>query len=210
MSQANHYILAAIDLSGSMAGRSIATAQTQIQELYSEIRQVQGFTTEDIYYGIIGFDEDAFWLMDLSKIADITNLPKFQIRPDGEGLYKRTSYASLLSFLDRQLSVQRIPAEFESLHILLFSDGFSADREDLLLAAFGKLKGNRYYTSPKCERYSINDEMDSSKTQLEYRAWFSSDFVSNAKNMVDSAGFSGLISRILASFTSGQVIPTVF
>ena len=198
-------VLAIIDLSGSMVGQSIATAQAQVQELLWELKATQTSTANVIRFGLMGFADAAGWILRPKNVDEINDLPVLQIKPDESGLYPGTSYSAMLTELERSLNPAFLCDQYpiNSLHVILFSDCFSTDGEQALRGAMERLKGNAVFADRRCRCYVIRDELDRDKGRLDYRTWLVQAFTRAREHVTDAAGFSDLISRISAELTGG-------
>ena len=198
-------VLAIVDLSGSMAGQSIATAQAQIQELLWELKSTQASTSEVIRFGLMGFEAGAEWILRPTDVDEINDLPTLRIKRDGNGFFPRTNFCAMLLELERSLNPRFLCDQqpIRGLHVILFSDGFSTDREQELRDTMERVQKNQVFSDRRCRRYVVRDELDQAKRELSYRAWLVEAFTGAEENVTNAAGFSALISQISAKLTGG-------
>lgn len=207
----DHVVLAVVDLSGSMAGQSVSTAQIQIQELFSALKSTQDHSSGLIRFGLMGFHERTQWLIKPEDIDKINDLPILQITPTPSGLYPKTNCIAMLQELNRSLTPQFLCGRslLKSLNIILISDGFPTDRTEKLRATMSNLRNNEVFSDSHCRRFVIRDEFDVKKARVNYGRWFLEEFVGNTDNMVSAEGFSALTSRISADLI-GDIPSSVF
>lgn len=198
-------VLAIVDLSGSMAGQSIATAQAQIQELLWEMKSTQASTSNVIRFGLMGFESGARWIMKPTNVDEINDLPTLRIKMDQNGFFPRTNFSAMLMELERGMNPGFLCDQepIRSLHVILFSDGFSTDQEQELRDTMERLQKNKVFSDRRCRRYVIRDELDWAKRELSYRTWLVEAFAGAKENVTNAAGFSALISQISVELTGG-------
>jgi hypothetical protein len=188
-----------------MAGQSITTAQIQIQELFSALKLTQQHSTGTIRFGLMGFSDSARWLKKPEDVNKIEDLPSLQILENSSGLYPRTNCEQMLHELKKSMTTQFLCNQYslKSLNIVLLSDGFPTDNEDVLRDAMKMLKSNAVFSDSRCKRFVIRDELEPKKRSIDYGMWFLDEFAGNKDNIVDTDGFSALISRISAELIDG-------
>ncbi|HIR12945.1 MAG TPA: VWA domain-containing protein [Candidatus Choladousia intestinavium] len=189
-------VLVVADLSGSMAGQPVSRMNVQISELLSELKTTQTMAANSIRFGLLGFHEKKQWLILPAGVDELDHLPMLQIGKRSDGFFARSNYSIMLAELNRCMNRDFLCGNrsLNTVHVLLFSDGFPTDSWQSLKNASASLKKNTVFSNERCRRYVIQER--EYKGQGNYRGDFWTDFVNSKENIIQAEQFSELLGDI--------------
>lgn len=205
-------VLIILDHSGSMQGQPAVTARIQIQELLSELKYVQRRAKNEIRFALMTFDAHAKWVMPPTDVDQINDLNIPAIQSDQQGLYPRTSFATMLQDLEGKLTPRFLcnNCPLNSLNIVLFSDCFPSDPEPRLREMMGKLQRNPVFSDSRCNRFLVRVVLNPELMQVNYQHWFRDAFPSRKSNECEPSDFSGLVNQIIEELDDSVGVASVF
>ena len=205
-------VLALVDLSGSMAGQSFSKVKVQISELFSELRTARAAAVNSIRFGLLGFHESQQWISPPEEVDQIDSLPMLAIGTRQDGLGARSNYSIMFHELDRCMNRHFLcrGRDLNSVHIILFTDGYPTDDQAVLKNSLEALKKNPVFSNERCRRYVIREKKTAVGQYDRYLAEFWYGFVPFVENVVDADRFSEMLGRIRGELTGGVEEENVF
>ena len=203
-------VLVVADLSGSMAGQPVSRMNVQISELLSELKTTQTMAANSIRFGLLGFHEKKQWLILPAGVDELDHLPMLQIGKRSDGFFARSNYSIMLAELNRCMNRDFLCGNrsLNTVHVLLFSDGFPTDSQQSLKNAAASLKKNAVFSNDRCRRYVIQER--EGKSLGLYRRDFWTSFVNSEANIVCAEQFSELLGDLCGELSGIKDEDNVF
>lgn len=205
-------VLALVDLSGSMTGQSFSRVKVQISELFSELRTAQTAAVNSIRFGLLGFHEKKQWLRLPEEVNQIGSFPALALGVREDGLGARSNYSIMLNELNSCMNRRFLckDRDLNSVHVILFTDGYPTDKQETLKNSLESLKKNSVFSNERCRRYVIREKKTAADQYDRYLAEFWYEFVQSGENVIDADRFSEILGRIRGELTGGVEEENVF